>query len=90
MRASSRALVGIMKGYFIDEMSTIIDEEKKISHAVLSKKIEDKIDDDKFFKSKELKLGADVSMKCDRSVRAIHWLTFNSSIRCNLIGLWDR
>lgn len=75
MRASSRALVGIMKGYFIDEMSTIIDEEKKISHAVLSKKIEDKIDDDKFFKSKELKLGADVSIECDWFVRAIHWLT---------------
>lgn len=61
MRASSRALVGIMKGYFIDEMSTIIDEEKKIAHAALCKKIEDKIDDDKFFKSKELKLGTDVS-----------------------------
>lgn len=75
MRASSRALVGIMKGYFIEEMSTIIDEEKKISHAVLSKKIEDKIDDDKFFKSKELKLGADVSIECDWSVCAIHWLT---------------
>lgn len=59
MRASSRALVGIMKGYFIDEMSTIIDEEKKISHAALSKKIEDKIDDEKFFKAKEFKLGAD-------------------------------
>lgn len=75
MRASSRALVGIMKGYFIDEMSTIIDEEKKISHAALSKKIEDKIDDDKFFKSKELKLGADVSIKCDWVICAICWLT---------------
>lgn len=75
MRASSRALVGIMKGYFIEEMSTIIDEEKKISHAVLSKKIEDKIDDDKFFKSKELKLGADVSIECDWFVCAVHWLT---------------
>lgn len=65
-----------MKGYFIDEMSTIIDEEKKISHAALSKKIEDKIDDDKFFKSKELKLGADVSMRCDWFIYPTPWLTF--------------
>lgn len=60
MRASSRALVGIMKDYFIDEMSTIIDEEKKITHVQLSQKIEAKIDDDKFFRAKEMKLGPDV------------------------------
>lgn len=60
MRASSRALVGIMKDYFIDEMSTIIDEEKKITHGQLSQKIEAKIDDDKFFRAKEMKLGPDV------------------------------
>ncbi len=61
MRASSRALVGIMKDYFVDEMSRIIDEEKKITHDKLSEKIESKIDDEKFFKSKEMKLGPDVS-----------------------------
>jgi len=59
MRASSRALVGIMKDYFIDEMSRIIDEEKKITHDQLSRKIEAKIDDEKFFKAKALKLGDD-------------------------------
>ncbi|CAZ80542.1 unnamed protein product [Tuber melanosporum] len=59
MRASSRALVGIMKDYFIDEMSTIIDEEKKITHMQLSQKIEAKIDDEKFFRAKEMKLGPD-------------------------------
>ena len=59
MRASSRALVGIMKDYFIDEMSKIIDEEKKVTHEALSRKIEVKIDDEKFFKSKALKLGDD-------------------------------
>lgn len=59
MRSSSRALVGIMKDYFIDEMSKIIDEEKKVSHETLSRKIESKIDDEKFFKSKHLKLGED-------------------------------
>lgn len=59
MRASSRALVGIMKDYFIDEMSRIIDEEKKVTHEALSRKIEAKIDDEKFFKAKALKLGDD-------------------------------
>lgn len=59
MRQCSRALVGLMKDYFIDEMSKIIDEEKKITHEQLSNKIEAKIDDENFFKSKEMRLGAD-------------------------------
>ncbi|KAL7270396.1 FACT complex subunit spt16 [Rhizina undulata] len=59
MRASSRALVALMKDYFVDEMSTIIDEEKKVTHAQLSNKIENKIDDEKWFKAKERKLGPD-------------------------------
>jgi nucleosome binding factor SPN SPT16 subunit len=49
-----------MKDYFIDEMSTIIDEEKRVTHAQLSQKIEAKLDDDRFFKQKEMKLGPDV------------------------------
>ncbi|KAI5800248.1 FACT complex subunit-domain-containing protein [Peziza echinospora] len=59
MRAASRVCVGIMNQYFVDEMSTTIDDEKKITHAALAAKIEGKLDDDKFFKSKEMKLGAD-------------------------------
>lgn len=59
MRTSSRALVAVMKDYFIDEMSKIIDEEKKVTHEALSRKIEAKIDDQKFFKAKSLKLGDD-------------------------------
>jgi len=58
VRASSRALVGIMKDYFINEISTIIDEEK-ISHLQLSQKIKAKIDDDKFFRAKGVKLASD-------------------------------
>lgn len=49
-----------MNKFFVDEMSEIIDDEKKVSHAQLASKIEAKLDDDKFFKSKDLKLGADV------------------------------
>ncbi|KAA8913230.1 FACT complex subunit-domain-containing protein [Sphaerosporella brunnea] len=59
MRACSRALVGLMKDHFIDEMSKIIDEEKKVTHSALSQRIEAKIDDEKFFKQKALKLGDD-------------------------------
>ncbi|TGZ82797.1 SPT16-domain-containing protein [Ascodesmis nigricans] len=59
MRASSRAAVALMKDYFVDEMSKIIDEEKKITHEQLSTKIEAKIDDEKFFQRKEVKLGVD-------------------------------
>jgi len=47
-----------MKDYFINEISTIIDEEK-ISHVQLSQKIEAKIDDDKFFRAKGVKLASD-------------------------------
>lgn len=59
MRQTSRAVVALMKDYFVDEMSKIIDEEKKITHEALSAKIEEKIDDRKFFERKELKLGSD-------------------------------
>lgn len=61
MRAVSRVCVGIMNQYFVDEMSTIVDEEKKVTHTVLAQKIEAKLDDDKFFRAKEMKLGQDVS-----------------------------
>jgi len=40
-------------------MSKIIDEEKKVTHESLSRKIEAKIDDEKLFKAKALKLGDD-------------------------------
>lgn len=39
-----------MSEYFVDEMSQLLDEEKKISHKALSGKIDAKIDDAKFFK----------------------------------------
>ncbi|KAF8468318.1 FACT complex subunit-domain-containing protein [Kalaharituber pfeilii] len=59
MRAAARSCVGIMNRYFVDEMSEIIDDEKKVTHTALASKMEGKLDDDKFFKSKELKLGPD-------------------------------
>ncbi|OCK75859.1 SPT16-domain-containing protein [Lepidopterella palustris CBS 459.81] len=49
MRDASRASSGILANYFVEEMSEILDAEKKITHKVFSDKISSKIDDSKFF-----------------------------------------
>ncbi|PNS19613.1 FACT complex subunit spt16 [Sphaceloma murrayae] len=49
IRDASRASAGLMAKFFVDQMSSIIDEEKKISHKKLSQQVSDKIDDEKFF-----------------------------------------
>ncbi|KAK9470440.1 FACT complex subunit-domain-containing protein [Dipodascopsis tothii] len=59
VRVASKASVAFMTKYFAKEMSTIIDEERKIKHVELADKIEDKIDDANFLKSKNVKLGSD-------------------------------
>lgn len=61
IRNASKASTGMMTDYFADNMSTIIDEDKKITHLAFAEKVEKKIDDDKFFNSrkKEFQLGSD-------------------------------
>ncbi|TKX23767.1 hypothetical protein C1H76_3966 [Elsinoe australis] len=49
IRDASRASAGLMAKYFVDQMSGIIDEEKKITHKKLSQQVSDKIEDEKFF-----------------------------------------
>jgi nucleosome binding factor SPN SPT16 subunit len=49
IRDAARASSGIMKDYFVDEMSNILDDERKISHSKLAQQVSDKIDDSKFF-----------------------------------------
>ncbi|KAF8975981.1 FACT complex subunit spt16 [Entomortierella lignicola] len=49
----------LMKNYFIEEMSQIIDEERKITHEKFAEKTEDVLLDEKMFK--QLKFPADVS-----------------------------
>ncbi|KAK2739035.1 FACT complex subunit spt16 [Myotisia sp. PD_48] len=49
MRNAARACSGLMSEYFVDEMSQLLDEEKKMSHKAFSGKIDAKIDDSKFF-----------------------------------------
>lgn len=57
IRSASKASMGVMTKFFADEMSSIIDEEKSISHARLAEVVEDKIEDEQFFR--ELKLGSE-------------------------------
>ncbi|TLD21546.1 hypothetical protein PspLS_09193 [Pyricularia sp. CBS 133598] len=51
MRTASKACVALMHPYFLDEMSDILDQEKKVKHSVLAEKVEKKLDDDKFWKT---------------------------------------
>lgn len=54
MRNASKACVALMNPYFVEEMSTILDEEKKVKHSTLSNKVDAKLDDPKFWQSVEL------------------------------------
>jgi len=60
-RDASRASSGILANYFVDQMSGILDEEKKISHAKLSQMVADKIEDEKFFQKLKVSSGFDPS-----------------------------
>lgn len=54
MRSSSKACVALMHPYFLDEMSNILDADKKVKHSALAAKVEEKLDDNKFWKVVEL------------------------------------
>ncbi|EGS18632.1 uncharacterized protein CTHT_0052370 [Thermochaetoides thermophila DSM 1495] len=54
MRTSSKACVALLTPYFLDEMSSILDQDKKISHASLADKVMNKLEDEKFWKTVEL------------------------------------
>ncbi|KAK3078272.1 hypothetical protein LTS18_007994, partial [Coniosporium uncinatum] len=49
IRDASRASSGVLTNYFVEEMSSILDNEKKITHRNLANKVSEKIEDDKFF-----------------------------------------
>jgi nucleosome binding factor SPN SPT16 subunit len=54
MRTASKACVALMTPYFLDEMSNILDAEKKVKHSVLADKVDKKLDDNQFWKTVEL------------------------------------
>lgn len=49
MRTAGRACSGLINDYWIEEMSQILDSGKTRSHSALAKKLDEKIDDGKFF-----------------------------------------
>ena len=57
MRTSSKACVALMHPYFLDEMSDILDQEKKVKHSALADLVEKQLDDTKFWKTVELPNG---------------------------------
>ncbi|KAK4984929.1 FACT complex subunit spt16 [Elasticomyces elasticus] len=59
IRDASRASSGIMANYFVDQMSAILDEEKKISHKALAAKMDEKISDERFFQKLKVSTGFD-------------------------------
>ncbi|KAM3086959.1 FACT complex subunit spt16 [Clarireedia jacksonii] len=54
MRNASKACIALMNPYFVEEMSNILDEEKKVKHSALANKVDSKLDDNKFWTSVEL------------------------------------
>jgi nucleosome binding factor SPN SPT16 subunit len=54
MRNASKACVALMNPYFVEEMSNVLDEEKEVKHSALANKVDNKLDDAKFWTSVEL------------------------------------
>jgi nucleosome binding factor SPN SPT16 subunit len=54
MRNASKACIALMNPYFVEEMSNVLDEEKKVKHSALAKKVDNKLDDQKFWTTVEL------------------------------------
>ncbi|KAF4595371.1 FACT complex subunit SPT16 [Ophiocordyceps camponoti-floridani] len=54
MRTASKACVALMTPYFLDEMSNILDAEKKVTHATLAERVDKKLDDEKFWQTVQL------------------------------------
>jgi nucleosome binding factor SPN SPT16 subunit len=54
MRNASKACIALMNPYFVEEMSNVLDEEKKVKHSALANKVDSKLDDSKFWTTVEL------------------------------------
>ncbi|KAI7872577.1 FACT complex subunit-domain-containing protein [Spinellus fusiger] len=63
MRTAAKLSSNVMKYYFMDEMATIVDEEKSVTHEKLSTQTEDVLDDPKM--TKVLRIPSEVENKDD-------------------------
>ena len=50
VRTAARMSSGIMSKYFVDEMSSVLDDNKKVTHEKLASRVEDKLEDKAFWK----------------------------------------
>ncbi|KDN52765.1 putative SPT16-general chromatin factor [Tilletiaria anomala UBC 951] len=50
IKTAARMSTGVLKEYFVEEMSTILDEGKKVTHEKLAARIESKLEDAAFWK----------------------------------------
>lgn len=54
-RDAAKASSSLLRKYFVDEMSEILDEEKKVTHKSLSSRVQAKIDDTNYMKGLKIK-----------------------------------
>ncbi|KAI0394321.1 FACT complex subunit SPT16 [Xylariaceae sp. FL0594] len=54
MRTASQACIALMNPFFLDQMSDILDQEKKVKHSTLAQTVDSKLDDEKWWKTVEL------------------------------------
>lgn len=73
MRTSAKACVALMTPYFLEEMSNILDQEKKVKHSALADKVDKKLDDDKFWKTVQLPNKSKLPSDLDPS--QLDWVT---------------
>jgi len=65
MRTSSKACVALLTPYFLDEMSNVLDQDKKIKHSALADKVYNKLEDTKFWKTVALPNGQNLPSDFD-------------------------
>ncbi|ORY59508.1 FACT complex subunit spt-16 [Pseudomassariella vexata] len=54
MRTASKACVALMNPYFLDQITNILDQEKKVKHSALAEKVDRKLDDAAWWKTVQL------------------------------------
>ncbi|KAJ6786679.1 hypothetical protein PWT90_09725 [Aphanocladium album] len=72
MRTAAKACVALMTPYFLDEMSNILDAEKKVKHSSLADKVDKKLDDDKFWKT--VQLPNNTKLPADLDATQLDWI----------------
>ncbi|EPQ27210.1 uncharacterized protein PFL1_05133 [Pseudozyma flocculosa PF-1] len=62
LKVAAKMSSTVMSGYFVDEMSTILDEGRKVTHEKLAARVEDQLEDSKTWKKVKGLEGADITL----------------------------